>query len=82
MDDEVVVSDFTAILLRDLEQNINVILEKDKERIDWNKDLIGMPVFTIKEIEEHRIKSGKGAAIVKTLDRGRKFREERFIYIS
>ena len=38
-----------------------------------------MPVFTIKEIEEHRIKSGKGAAIVKTLDRGRKFREERYI---
>ena len=34
MDDEVVVSDFTAILLRDLEQNINVILEKDKGRID------------------------------------------------
>ena len=73
MDDEVVVSDFTAILLRDLEQNINVIiLEKDKERIDWNKDLIGMPVFTIKEIEEHRIKSGKGAAIVKNIRQRKK----------
>ena len=58
MDDEVVVYDFKAILLRDLEQNIKVILEKDKERIYLSKDLIGVPVFTI-EIEEHRIKSGR-----------------------
>ena len=36
-----------------------------------------MPVFTIKEIEEHRIMSGKkGKAIIKTIDRGRKFKEE------
>ena len=40
-----------------------------------------MPLFTIKEIELHRKSSGKipGLAIVKTLDRGKKFKEERYI---
>ena len=40
-----------------------------------------MPLFTIKEIELHRKSSGKmpGLAIVKTLDRGKKFKEERHI---
>ena len=37
-----------------------------------------MPLFTIKEIENHRIKSGKSSsAIVKTTDRGKRFKEER-----
>ena len=40
-----------------------------------------MPLFTIKEIELHGKNSGKipGLAIVKTLDRGKKFKEERYI---
>jgi len=40
-----------------------------------------MPVFTINEVENHRQKSGKlpGFAIIKTLDRGRRFKEERYI---
>ena len=40
-----------------------------------------MPLFTIKEIELHGKNSGKipGLAIVKTLDCGKKFKEERYI---
>ena len=40
-----------------------------------------MPIFTIREIEIHRQNSGKmpGVSIIKTLERGRKFKEERYI---
>ena len=38
-----------------------------------------MPLFSIKEIEIHRKSIGKGSAIIKTLDRGRKFKEERYL---
>jgi len=39
------------------------------------------PIFTIKEIEHHRLESGKSkdSAIMKTLDRGRRFQEERYV---
>ena len=49
--------------------------------MDWGKSLEKLPLFTIKEIELHRQNSGKsqGAPIIKTLDRGRKFKEERYI---
>ena len=38
---------------------VNVIYEREKsqqnsEEIDWSKALVGMPTFTIKEIEKHR----------------------------
>ena len=37
-----------------------------------------MPLFTIRAIENHRIKSGKSSsAIMKTKDRGKRFKEER-----
>ena len=40
-----------------------------------------MALFTIKDIELHRKSSGKipGLTIVKTLDRDKKFKEERYI---
>ena len=40
-----------------------------------------VPFLTIKEIEVHRQNSGKyhGGAILKTLERGRKFKEDRYI---
>ena len=39
-----------------------------------------LPLFTVKEIEAHRTESGKqGRAVMKTLDRGRKFKEERYL---
>ena len=51
------------------------------EEITWGKSLVEMPAVTIKEIEAHRVNSGKstGGAIIKTLERGRKFKEERYI---
>ena len=40
----------------------------------WGKSLDNLPPFTIKEIEQHRLNSGKTpeSAIIKTLDKGRK----------
>ena len=51
------------------------------DEISWCKSLESMPSFTIKEIEEHRKKSGKtpDSAIIKTLNRGRQFKNERYI---
>ena len=47
----------------------------------WGKSLICLPSVTIKEIEEHRLSSGKtpDSAVIKTLDRGRKFKTERYL---
>ena len=54
--------------------------EFDSENV-WGKSLLKMPVFTLKEIENHRKNSGKGkgVAIIKTLDRGRRFKDKRYI---
>ena len=55
--------------------------ESKVTNINWGKSLEYMPVVTIKEIEMHRNESGKdkGGAILKTLERGRRFKEERYI---
>ena len=47
----------------------------------WGKSLDNLPPFTIKEIEQHRLNSGKTpeSAIIKTLGKGRKFKCERYI---
>ena len=47
----------------------------------WGKFLEMLPQFTIKEIEQHRQLSGKTpeSAIIKALDRGRKFKNEPYI---
>ena len=53
-------------------------VERTKNR-EWGKCLMEMPLFSIREIEQHRQASGKGNAIGETLDRGRKFKEERYL---
>ena len=47
----------------------------------WGKSLDNLPPFTVKEIEQHRLNSGKTpeSAIIKALDKGRKFKCERYI---
>ena len=47
----------------------------------WGKSLDNLSSFTIKEIEQHRLNSGKTpeSAIIKTLDKGRKFKYELYI---
>ena len=47
----------------------------------WGKSLDNLPPFTIKEIKQHRLNSGKTpeSAIIKTLDKGRKSKCDRYI---
>ena len=67
-------------LMNNIEKRIDIYLE-ESDKFEWGKSLKNMLLFTIKEIELHRKSSGKlpGLAIVKTLDRGKKFKEERYI---
>ena len=56
--------------------------EEDPESTKkWGKSLLKLPIFTQREVEKHRINSGKTAetAIIKTLERGQKFKAERYI---
>ena len=74
------VSDITSILLKDIDAELDIYLEHTSNEQKWGKDLTYLPLFTIKEIEKHRENSGKrGKAIMKTMDRGRRFHEERYI---
>ena len=47
----------------------------------WGKALVNLLSFTINEIEQHRLNSGKTpeSAIIKALDKGRKFKPKRYI---
>ena len=47
----------------------------------WGKSLDNLPPFTIKEIKQHRLNSGKTpeSAITKTLDKGTKSKCDRHI---
>ena len=58
--------------------NMNATVNRERS---WGKSVEMLPQFTIKEIELHRQLSGKTpeSAIIKTLDRGRKFKNERYI---
>ena len=50
------------------------------ENVCWSKSLELMPIVTIREINEHRANTGKsGEPIAKTLERGKKFKNERYI---
>ena len=44
----------------------------------WGKSVERLPQFTIKQIKQHRLLNSKASesAIIKTLDRGRKFKNE------
>ena len=61
--------------MNNFKKEIRIIIKKNEIEDEWSKD------GTIKEIEEHRLKSGKqGKAIIKkTMDRGKKFMEERYL---
>ena len=62
-------------------EEISAESQQNSEEIEWSTTLVGMPTFTMKEIEKHRQLSGKiqGLRITKTLVRGRKFNNERFL---
>ena len=67
-------------LMNNIEKRIDIYVE-ESDKFEWGKSLKNMPLFTIKDIELHRKSSGKipGLTILKTLDRGKKFKEERYI---
>ena len=69
------------LLLKNAEREIDIVVKRIVDEKNWGKLLDGMPIFTIREIEIHRQNSGKipGVSIIKTLERGRKFKEERYI---
>lgn len=68
------------LLLQNIENSIEIVVHNPCEK-SWGKSLEFMPMFTLREIDLHRKQSGKqpGTSIIKTLERGRKFREERYI---
>jgi hypothetical protein len=59
----------------------NVTFVKDDDTIGWSKSLKYLPIFTVRNIEEHRKLSdkAKGLSVMKTLQRGRKFKEEGYL---
>ena len=61
-----------------LKNTVNLLEPEDSS---WGKSLSNLPSFTIKEVEDHRKNSGKtpNTAIIKTLDRGRKSKNERYL---
>ena len=66
-------------LIENVEKPIAIIVERE-DQCEWTKDLSHLPLFTIKEIENHRKKSGKNEkSIIKTRDRGLKFKEEGYV---
>ena len=60
---------------------LNSNTNDEENQHSWGKSLAFLPQFTIKELEQHRLNSGKtpDSAIIKTLDRGRKFKNERYL---
>ena len=59
----------------------NVRVVEDEASIGWSKSLKNLPLFTVRNIAQHRELSGKGKglSIMKTLQRGRKFQVEGYV---
>ena len=64
-------------LLKSIEESIAINF--DERKIEWGKYMEGMPVFTVREIEDLKKESGKnGMTIEKTSERGLQFKNERY----
>ena len=74
-------SDLTHFLVRNIDDEIEIVVEKKVYQSEKEgKCLKEMPMFTIREIENHRFKSEKSSsAIMKTTNRGKRFKEERYL---
>ena len=74
-------SNLTNFFVQNIDDEVEIVVEKKVNQSEkkWGKCLKEMSVFIIRRIENHRIKSEKsGIAIMKTTDRGKRFKEERF----
>ena len=70
------------LITQDISACIPICLDAGaSEDLNWGKSLDFLPVFTRREIDNHVKNCGKlkGKSIVKTLVRGRKFKDERYI---
>ena len=75
-------SDLTNFCVQNVYDEIETVVKKkvNQSENEWRKCLKEMPMFTIREIENQRIKIGKSSsAIMKTTDRGKIFKEERYL---
>lgn len=68
------------LLLQNIDVDVEVKLNAEEE-LSWGKSLDFLPLFTRREIDQHVSKCGKlkKLHIKKTLERGLKFKEERYI---
>ena len=75
-------SDLPIFFVQNIDDEIEIVVEKkvNQSEKEWGKCLKEMSVFTIREIENHRIRSRKSSsAIMKATDRGKSFKEERYL---
>ena len=49
-------------LLKNIEESIPINF--DEQKIEWGKSLEGIPVFTVRKIEDHKKESGKNGATI------------------
>ena len=63
-------------LLKSIEESI--VINFDERKIEWRKYVEGMPVFTVREIEDHEESRKNGMTIEKTSERGLQFKNERY----
>ena len=75
---EVSENEILQCLPKNIEESIPINF--DEQKIEWGKCLEGMPVFTVREIEDHKKESGKnGATIEKTSERRLQFKNECYL---
>ena len=76
---EVSENEILQCLLKSIEESIPINF--DERKIEWGQCLEGMPVFTVRKIEDHKKESGKngGATIEKASERGLQFKNECYL---
>ena len=78
---EVSENEILQFLLKSIAESIPINFMNENERkIEWRKSLEGIPVFTVREIEDHKKESGKNRATnEKKSERGLQARERDLI---
>ena len=78
---EVSENEILQFLLKSIAESIPINFMNENERkIEWRKSLEGIPVFPVREIEDHKKESGKNrATIEKKSERGLQARERDLI---
>ena len=58
---------FRHFLVQNIDDEIEIVIEKkvNQREKEWEKCFKEMPVFIIREIENHRIKSGKSSSAIR-----------------